>query len=100
MRNPTFRIILCVCLMALAVTMAAFTLAGFRRSAAGPEGALMLGAWQGSVAVFDQGDPSAPRYVTDIELSALRAVDRALIEHGYPVPDRETLETLLEDLGS
>ena len=100
MRDPTFRIILCICLMALAVTMAAFTLADFRRAAAGEEGALMLGAWQGSVAVFDRGDPSAPKYVTDIELSALRAVDRALIERGYPVADRETLQTLLEDLGS
>ena len=100
MRNPTFRIVLCVCLMALAVTMAAFTAAGFRRAGAPADGALMLGAWQGSVAVFDRGDPSAPQYVTDIELSALRAVDRALIEHGYPVADRETLERLLEDLGS
>ena len=100
MRNPTFRIVLCICLMALAVTMAAFTLADFRRAAASPDGALMLGAWQGSVAVFDRGDPSAPQYVTDIELSALRATDRALIEHGYPVADRETLQTLLEDLGS
>ena len=100
MRDPTFRIVLCICLMALAVTMAAFTLADFRRAAAGDAGALMLGAWQGSVAVFDRGDPSVPQYVTDIELSALRAVDRALIERGYPVADRETLQTLLEDLGS
>ena len=100
MRTTTFRIILCVCLMALAVTMAAFTLADFQRASAEPDGMLMLGPWQGSVAVFDRGDPSSPRYVTDIELAALRATDRALIEHGYPVADRETLQALLEDLGS
>ena len=100
MRSTTFRIILCVCLMALAVTMAAFTLADFRRAAAGDDGALMLGAWQGSVAVFDRGDPSAPLSVTDIELRSLRATDRALIERGYPVADRASLQILLEDLGS
>lgn len=98
--RTTFRIVLCICLMAIAVTMAAFTLAGFRRAAASPDGTLMLGAWQGSVAVFDRGDPSAPLSVTDIELSSLRATDRALIERGYPVTDRAALQILLEDLGS
>ena len=100
MRDPTFRIVLCICLMALAVTMAAFTLADFRRAAAGDSGALMLGAWQGSVAVFDRGDPAAPISVTDIELSSLRATDRALIERGMPVESEEALLSLLEDLGS
>ena len=72
MRNTTFRVILCVCLMAVAVTMAAFTLAGFRK----------------------------PLRVTDIELASLRATDRALVEHGIPVASREALQALLEDLGS
>ena len=98
--RTTFRIVLCICLMAIAVTMAAFTVAGFRRAAVSPDGTLMLGAWQGSVAVFDRGDPSAPLSVTDIELRSLRATDRALIERGYPVPDRAALQVLLEDLGS
>ena len=98
MRNTTFRVIVCVCLMALAVTMAAFTLAGFQKP--GPEGALMLGAWEGSVAVFDRGDTTVPLRVTDIELASLRATDRALVEHGIPVASREALQALLEDLGS
>ncbi len=98
--HTTFRIVLCICLMAVAVTMAAFTLAGFQKTEGGPDGTLMLGAWQGSVAVFDRGDPSAPLDVTDIELASLRATDRALIEHGYPVASREALQALLEDLGS
>ena len=98
--HPTFRIVLCVCLMAVAVTMAAFTVSGFARSGASPDGTLMLGAWQGSVAVFDRGDPSSPLLLTDIELTSLRATDRALIERGYPVASREALQALLEDLGS
>ena len=97
--HTTFRVILCVCLMAVAVTMAAFTLAGFRKDDA-QNGALMLGAWEGSVAVFDRGDTGTPLRVTDIELSSLRATDRALVEHGIPVASREALQALLEDLGS
>ena len=99
MRSTTFRVILCVCLMAVAVTMAAFTLAGFRKDEA-QSGALMLGAWEGSVAVFDRGDTAAPLRVTDIELKSLRATDRALVEHGIPVASGEALQALLEDLGS
>lgn len=98
--HTTFRVILCVCLMAVAVTMAAFTLAGFQKADAGPDDALLLGAWEGSVAVFDRGDPGTPLRVTDIELKSLRATDRALVEHGIPVASREALQALLEDLGS
>lgn len=97
--HTTFRVILCVCLMAVAVTMAAFTLAGFQKDDA-QNGALMLGAWEGSVAVFDRGDTGTPLRVTDIELSSLRTTDRALVEHGIPVASREALQALLEDLGS
>lgn len=98
--KTTIRIVACICLMAAAVTMAAFTLANLTRSDASPDGALMLGAWQGSVAVFDRGDTTQPLRVTEIELDSLRATDRALIERGLPVRSREALQTLLEDLGS
>ena len=97
--HTTFRVVLCVCLMALAVTMAAFTMAGFAKEAPAPGEALRLGAWQGSVAVFD-GSDDAPIRVTEIALGSLRATDRALIEHGYPVGSEEELQELLEDLGS
>ena len=98
--HTTFRIVLCICLLAAAVTMAAFTVADLTREKPAPEETLYLGAWQGSVAVFDRGDPATPRAVTDIELSALRATDRALIERGFPVGDESELLSLLEDLGS
>ena len=42
----------------------------------------------------------APEEITGIELKNLRRADRAMLEAGLPVPDRDTLLTLLEDLGS
>ena len=98
--RTTFRVVLCVALLALAVTMAAFTMADLTREKPAPGRSLRLGAWQGSVAVFDGSDPETPRSVTDIELASLRATDRALIERGYPVKSEEELQALLEDLGS
>ena len=97
--HTTFRIAACVCLLALAVTMAAFTLADLTREKPAPEERLYLGAWEGSVAIFD-GRGGVPRSVTDIDLASLRAADRALIEHGCPVAGEEALQALLEDLGS
>ena len=98
--HTTFRIVLCICLLAVAVTMAAFTMADLTREHPTPEQMLRLGAWEGSVAIFDGGDAETPRSVTDIALSSLRAADRALIERGYPVESEEALQSLLEDLGS
>ena len=80
--------------------MAAFTMADLTREKPAPEETLYLGAYQGSVAVFDRGHPATPRAVTDIDLSSLRATDRALIERGYPVGNEAELQELLEDLGS
>ena len=98
--RSTFRIVLCVCLLALAVTMAAFTMADLTREKPAPEERLRLGAWEGSVAIFDGVDPETPRSVTNIPLGSLRATDRALIERGMPVDSEEALLSLLEDLGS
>lgn len=98
--HSTVRIVFCVCLLAAALTMAAFTMADLTRAKPSPEESLRLGAWQGSVAVFDGADPETPRSVTDIALASLRATDRALIERGYPVHSEEELQALLEDLGS
>ncbi len=98
--RTTFRIVLCVCLLAAAVTMAAFTAADLTKERPLPEESLRLGAWEGSVAIFDGSDPGTPRAVTDIALGSLRATDRALIERGFPVASEEELQSLLEDLGS
>ena len=97
--RTTLRVVLCVFLMALAAAMVWMTAAGLTREKPAPEEQLYLGAWEGSVAIFD-GSSGTPRSVTDIELSSLRAADRALIEHGCPVADEEALLALLEDLGS
>ena len=70
--RTTFRIAACVCLLAAAVTMAALTLADLTKPKKAPDEMLYLGAWQGTVAVFDRGDPATPRSVTDIDLSTLR----------------------------
>ena len=98
--HTTFRIVLCICLLAIAATTAAFTLADLTRDRPSPEETLRLGAWEGSVAVFDGGGAETPRSVTDIALGSLRATDRALIERGFPVKSEEELQALLEDLGS
>ena len=94
------RVIVLTCLMAVAVTMAVFTLADFRRSAAEPTGVLMLGSYDGSVAVFDSGNRETPLRVTEIELDSLRAADRKIVEAGVTVSSPEELMVLLEDLGS
>ena len=50
--------------------------------------------------MFDGSAAETPIRVTEIALGSLRATDRALIEHGYPVASEEELQALLEDLGS
>ena len=96
------RMVIMVCLMAVAVTMAAFTAAGFRKHTEGDAqtGSYVLADYGGSVAIFDSGNSETPMQVTDIELATLRAADRKLIETGVPVSTREELVALLEDLGS
>ena len=68
--RTTFRVALCLVLLASAVTMAAFTVADLTREKPAPEESLRLGAWQGSVAVFDGSDPETPRSVTNIAVNA------------------------------
>ena len=52
------------------------------------------------VGVYSGKRTKQPLSVTAIELSALRTADRALVEKGIPVTDRQALLFLLEDLGS
>ena len=101
MLKTMIRMVVLITLMAVAVTMAAFTAAGFRKdSAAGESSGYVLAEYGGSVAIFERGNRETPLQVTDIELDRLRAADRAMIETGVPVSGREELMTLLEDLGS
>ena len=102
MWKTILRVIVLVSLMAVAVTMVAFTAADFQKEPAAASGAYVVADYGGSVAVFDRGDStlSAPLQVTEIRLAGLRAADRAMIETGVPVSSREELMALLEDLGS
>lgn len=89
------RIISCVMLMAVALTMAVFTLADFDP----PAGAYRLGEHQGLVAVYSQAS-GQPVSITDIELASLRQADREAIVRGIQAETKEELLSLLEDLGS
>lgn len=89
------RIVSCVMLFALALTMAVFSLADFSSADDG----YTLGEHNGLVAVYpiDGGDPVT---ITDIDLSQLRQTDRDMIIRGIRAGSREELLSLLEDLGS
>lgn len=88
------RIISCVMLMAMALTMAVFSLADFRA-----EEGYRLGEHEGRVAVYSQNG-SVPVTVTDIDMSSLRQADRDMVVNGLEAATREELLSLLEDLGS
>lgn len=99
------RIIICAFMVAVAVTMATFTLAGFTGSAvrtppSARDSLYVLGESDGNVAVYGRDDLKTPLTVTGIELAGLRERDRALIAEGLPVGSQEELARLLEDLGS
>ena len=54
----------------------------------------------GRVAVFSGRRGTRPEQITAIELSTLRAADRAMLQRGIPAADRKSMLQLLEDLGS
>lgn len=59
-----------------------------------------LRAQEGRIAVYPNRRGAGPETVTAIELSTLRAADRAMLQRGIPAEDRQSLLQLLEDLGS
>lgn len=104
------KIIACVCLFAVALTLSVFTLAGFskRPAKAAPEAvsraAVMaerftLGERDGLIAVFRDGE-TAPLIITNIRLDSLREADRAMVTGGVLTGSEEELLRLLEDFGS
>jgi hypothetical protein len=96
--KTVFRAILCTVLAAVALTMALFTAAGFRRAEAARAAGYVLGLADGSVAVYAGGDLRRPIRVTDIQADTLREHDRAALAEGLPVATKEELLQLLEDL--
>ena len=60
----------------------------------------LLRAQEGRIAVYPNRRGAGPETVTSIELSTLRAADRAMLQRGIPAEDRQSLLQLLEDLGS
>lgn len=93
------RIVSCVVLMAIALTMAVFTMADLERPQTETAG-YTLGEHDGNLAVFRSGDSKNPITVTDIELAGLRQADRDMIDRGLEAATHEELLSLLEDLGS
>lgn len=59
-----------------------------------------LKSCDGFVAVYTGVRARSPERVTAIETSGLRGTDKAMLDRGIPVTDRETMLVLLEDLGS
>ena len=98
--KAAIRLIICTILIAVAVTMAVFTMADFRRANEARAAGYVLGEADGSVAVYAGGNLKTPLRVTDIELATLRETDRALIADGFPVASREELLQILKDLGN
>lgn len=91
------RLVACVAMLAIALTMVIFTIADFR--GAGEDG-YVLGEHMGRVAVYLPGQPEEPLKVTDIELGSLRQADREKISSGISAEGEGELMALLEDLGS
>lgn len=91
------RIIACVAMMAIALTMVVFTAADFRHIR---EDSFVLREHSGRVAVFSGADNTAPLAITDIELENLPSSDRNKLSSGIVVSDEDSLQKLLEDLGS
>lgn len=91
------RIIACIAMMAIALTMVVFTVADFREAR---EGSFVLREHEGRVAVFSGGGEDAPLAITDIELGSLRFSDRSKLAEGIVASDEDSLQRLLEDLGS
>lgn len=59
-----------------------------------------LKSCDGFVAVYRGIKGKTPESVTAIEISSLRAADRAMLARGIPVENKQELLELLEDLGS
>ena len=98
------KLIICTVVAAIALTMAVFTLAGFRTRQSGKlppqEAYYVLGESGGNIAVYRSGNLDQPVTVTNIELAQLREADRSMIRAGLIAGSESELLMLLEDLGS
>ncbi|MBE7017605.1 MAG: hypothetical protein E7420_05560 [Ruminococcaceae bacterium] len=91
------RIIACIAMMAIALTMVVFTAADFRQVRGD---SFVLREHSGRVAVFSGADNDEPLAITDIELENLPSSDRNKLSSGIVVSGEDSLLKLLEDLGS
>ncbi len=91
------RIIACIAMLAIALTMVVFTAADFRHIR---EDSFVLKEHSGRVAVFSGADDESPLAVTDIKIENLPSSDRNKLSTGIAVSDEDSLQKLLEDLGS
>ena len=91
------RIIACIAMIAIALTMVVFTAADFREIR---EGSFVLREYSGRVAVFSGADNDEPLAITDIKIENLPGSDRHKLGTGIVVSGEDSLQKLLEDLGS
>ena len=84
-------------MFAIALTMVIFTAADFREIR---EGSFVLREYSGRVAVFSGGDNDDPLAITDIKIENLPSSDRNKLSTGIVVSGEDSLQKLLEDLGS
>ncbi len=59
-------------------------------------GGYRIGIYDKKIALFRNEEP-VPYYISDVHISTLPVADRSLLENGISVPDRRSLERLLED---
>ncbi len=91
------RIIACIAMFAIALTMVIFTAADFREIR---ESSFVLREHYGRVAVFSGADNDNPLAITDIEIENLPGSDQNKLSSGIVVAGEDSLQKLLEDLGS
>ena len=65
-----------------------------------PQWRYLVKAFGGQVAVYEQGQPASPKYVTGIQVQSLPKVDREKLEQGIPIYTDPELTKILEDFGS
>ena len=94
------KILLCGVLVIFAGLSVAAVLSdlGVLSASAAGEGAYMLRAYEGYVAVFCPPEIESPAMLTDIRVENLPAGDRRDLENGLPAEDYEQMLAMLEGL--
>ena len=101
--KSTIRVVICLVMICLSLTMGFFTFLSFARAT--PEAPIVsdryvLGESGGFLAVYADGDRREPVTITNIPTSRLRQADLAEVKAGVICGSEGELLQILEDLGS